>query len=139
MEYIYLIIIGLVIFIVVLYELLKKDGNKNNETVDWVKDWEKRVELKESDYNYEDLLTDPRWISKREKILRRDRHQCQWCHRTDHLQVHHKVYNSIGGKMVAPWDYPDKVLMTLCDDCHKKYHQKYRVPTYARNKWEHYK
>ncbi len=40
--------------------------------------------------------------------------------KTKHFNhVHHFYY--IKGKKV--WEYPDKHLITLCDDCHKFYHE----------------
>ena len=88
---------------------------------------------------YEEKLEDQRWKDKRERILTRDGHKCKWCGRTTNLQVHHKYYNKYpNGKMVDPWDYPDDALMTLCDDCHKKCHQKYQIKIYYRKKGLHY-
>lgn len=42
---------------------------------------------------------------------------CQWCHiDTDHLEVHHKIKRSLGGK-----DCPENA-MVLCHWCHIKAH-----------------
>lgn len=88
---------------------------------------------------YEEKLSDPRWKMKREKILDRDGHKCQWCGRTDRLQVHHKYYMKYpDGRFAEPWDYPDDKLITLCEDCHRKWHQKYPVKTYHRKWGVHY-
>lgn len=35
---------------------------------------------------------------------------------TKTLHVHHRVYSK---QKANPWDYQDKVLITLCEDCHK--------------------
>ena len=43
------------------------------------------------------------------------------------LNVHHKFYI----KGLAPWEYEDDALITLCEDCHKKIHQTH-VPVYQR-------
>lgn len=43
------------------------------------------------------------------------------------LNVHHKFY--IRG--LAPWEYDNDALITLCEDCHKKVHQSH-VPVYRR-------
>lgn len=88
---------------------------------------------------YDKLLHDDRWYAKRRKILDRDNHKCQWCGKTTNLQVHHKYYNVYpNGPKVNPWDYPDDALMVLCDDCHVKYHNKYKVKTYYRKKYKHF-
>lgn len=89
---------------------------------------------------YQLLLEDRRWKARREEILERDGHKCTWCGRTDHLQVHHKCYYRYpDGRMAEPWDYPDSKLVTLCETCHKKYHEKYHVGTYYRKRGEHYR
>ena len=48
--------------------------------------------------------------------MERDEFMCQCCFDTENmLTVHHKYY--IHGK--DPWGYPDVMLITLCDECHK--------------------
>lgn len=65
---------------------------------------------------YSDKLKDPRWQRKRLKIMERDEFMCQSCYDSENtLYVHHKFY--IYGK--EPWEYPDELLVTLCDACHK--------------------
>ena len=65
--------------------------------------------------NYSDLLKDPRWQKKRLQILKRDKFKCKCCGAEDKtLHVHHKEYQY--GK--APWEYPNKNFLTLCEDCH---------------------
>jgi len=89
---------------------------------------------------YYDKLLDPRWRAKREKILERDHHRCLWCGKTDHLEVHHCCYEKYpDGSRPEPWDYPDSKLMTLCRDCHEKYHRKYHVGVYRRKWGVHYR
>ena len=89
--------------------------------------------------SYRELLADPRWKKKRRKIIERDGGRCVWCGRTDHLEVHHKCYYRYpDGSYAYPWDYPDENLMTLCRDCHEKYHMKYRVGVYYRKRGVHY-
>ena len=66
--------------------------------------------------DYQELLKDPKWISKRNQILSRDKNTCQFCGCQDrYMQVHHKRY--IKGK--KPWEYEDKDLITLCNRCHE--------------------
>ncbi len=65
---------------------------------------------------YIELLRDPRWQKKRLEIMQMDRWSCRRCHsKTDTLNVHHLMY--IKGH--DPWDYPDDLLITYCEDCHK--------------------
>jgi 5-methylcytosine-specific restriction endonuclease McrA len=65
---------------------------------------------------YSEKLRSPLWQKKRLKILERDEWRCCSCFSTEkNLQVHHILY-----KKRDPWDYPDYLYQTLCDDCHDK-------------------
>lgn len=65
---------------------------------------------------YQKKLLDPRWQKKRLEILQRDGFTCQKCYDdTNTLHVHHRRY--LTGK--EPWDYEDRLLITLCKDCHE--------------------
>lgn len=69
--------------------------------------------------SYAQKLRDPRWQKKRLEILQRDSWTCVKCGDDQlELHVHHKRYV----RNVEPWDYPDKDLETLCDECHKDKH-----------------
>ena len=72
---------------------------------------------------YNELLKDGRWQMKRIKILERDHFRCVRCGKSaeegTQLHVHHKFYD---GR--APWEYEDKDLITLCEDCHNRIHGK---------------
>lgn len=51
--------------------------------------------------------------------MQRDQFRCRECgDGTSELNVHHKIY--IENK--KPWEYPDLLLVTLCNPCHKKIH-----------------
>jgi hypothetical protein len=64
---------------------------------------------------YSEKLKDPRWQKMRLKILERDDFACQICGDSEEtLHVHHKRY--VWGN--DPWDYPDEVFATLCEECH---------------------
>lgn len=64
---------------------------------------------------YSELLRDPRWQKKRLQIMERDEFTCQECYDdTRTLNVHHLGYTK--GNM--PWEYPDGLLITLCENCH---------------------
>jgi len=68
---------------------------------------------------YSEKFLDPRWQKKRLKILERDDWRCQSCgDKNVTLNVHHIFYKK--GK--DPWDYNDNILITWCEDCHKKRH-----------------
>ncbi|KKN50932.1 hypothetical protein LCGC14_0627970 [marine sediment metagenome] len=64
---------------------------------------------------YIEKLKDPRWQRKRLEIFERDGWKCQVCQdNLITLAVHHKVY--LPNK--EPWEYPDELLGTLCENCH---------------------
>ncbi len=67
---------------------------------------------------YSEKLRDPRWQKLRLKILERDNWRCVLCSGADkNLQVHHVVY-----RKKEPWDYPEYLYQTLCEDCHEERH-----------------
>lgn len=61
-----------------------------------------------------------KWLKKRGRIIKRDLFQCCKCGDEKRLQVHHIYYQT--GRQI--WQYPDKALITLCIDCHKKWHRR---------------
>ena len=64
---------------------------------------------------YSEKLRDPRWQKKRADICERDNWACLFCgEKSKNLQVHHITY-----KRRDPWDYPDYLYQTLCEDCHQ--------------------
>ncbi len=66
---------------------------------------------------YADKLKDPRWQKKRLEIFERDNFQCQDCgSQSKVLHVHHGYYSP----RKQPWETPDKLLVTVCEDCHSK-------------------
>lgn len=72
---------------------------------------------------YKEQLLDSRWKRKRAKILKRDNYVCTKCDSSDELNVHHIYY--IKGK--SAWQYPNNALITLCNKCHKKWHDNHDV------------
>lgn len=65
---------------------------------------------------YSQKLRDPRWQKKRLQILQRDGWRCKACGSSSkNLQVHHLYYAKLD-----PWEYPDIVYQTLCEDCHNE-------------------
>jgi len=80
---------------------------------------------------YGAALLDERWKKKRKEILARDHHRCVNCQSQDKLQVHHRQYHFQMKlrKFKDPWDYPDVLMITLCQRCHQRGHQLYKVPS----------
>ena len=72
---------------------------------------------------YNEQLKDPRWISKRKKILIRDKYKCKICKCSTELEVHHLYYV----KGHKAWDYPNDVLVTWCSSCHKHWHNTHKI------------
>lgn len=69
--------------------------------------------------NYFELLKHPNWQKKRLEILQRDNFTCKGCGDTDKtLNIHHKYYDF----EIMPWEYTNNSLITLCDECHKHWH-----------------
>ena len=65
---------------------------------------------------YFELYKDPRWQKLRLEILERDEWTCKNCNnKKGTLHVHHKYYE----KNKKPWEYNNKSLVTLCNDCHE--------------------
>jgi 5-methylcytosine-specific restriction endonuclease McrA len=70
---------------------------------------------------YAEKLADVRWKRKRDEMLRRSNYTCCECGAplvsgTMDLQVHHVVYISC----LEPWDYPDELLLVVCDWHHRE-------------------
>lgn len=66
---------------------------------------------------YKEKLLDPRWQRRRLEIFNRDNFTCQKCGDNEStISVHHRWYAY--GK--EPWEYPDDILVTLCENCHKE-------------------
>lgn len=81
---------------------------------------------------YSDQLKSEQWEHLRKVILERDKFTCQQCNWVVpkfllfNLHIHHKCYQK--GKLA--WEYPHKVLITLCLFCHKKVHQTETIPIF---------
>src|SRR5690606_23795367 len=80
---------------------------------------------------YGSTLFDPRWKARRKTILERDRNQCVICKSERKLHVHHRQYHfSVTlNAFKNPWDYDDRLMITLCENCHRKGHRLYKIPT----------
>jgi hypothetical protein len=80
---------------------------------------------------YGALLFDKRWIERRKQILHRDEYSCVICQAKENLQIHHRQYHYIKAlkQFKPPWDYEDKLMITLCDNCHTRGHNKFKIPS----------
>jgi hypothetical protein len=80
--------------------------------------------------SYGALLFDQRWKVRRLEILERDHHKCCNCGSANSLQVHHRQYHYITAeqRFKTPWNYPDNLLISLCEKCHSRGHVLYKVP-----------
>ena len=71
--------------------------------------------------NYSEKLKNPKWQKKRLEIMERDCFKCRVCDDDGKsLHVHHIFYDN---KFKNPWDYPNDLLITLCEDCHSLEHE----------------
>jgi len=69
--------------------------------------------------NYIEKFKNPKWQKKRLKILQRDKFTCQSCkEKNKTLNVHHIYYDN----EKEPWEYNNDDLITLCNECHKTWH-----------------
>jgi hypothetical protein len=80
--------------------------------------------------SYGALLFDKRWKEKRNVILIRDNNKCVICGNDEDLQIHHRQYQFVTAlkQFKAPWEYSDRMLITLCNTCHQRGHSKFKVP-----------
>jgi 5-methylcytosine-specific restriction endonuclease McrA len=81
--------------------------------------------------SYGATLFDPRWKEKRQEILKRDQNSCVICNSGENLQVHHRQYHfsRMLNAFNNPWEYDNRLLITLCRNCHQKGHLLFKVPT----------
>jgi hypothetical protein len=73
------------------------------------------VEMKNRTYS--EKLKDTRWQERRLHLFNKAVWTCELCNANRPacgLQVHHPVY--LTG--LEPWEYPDELVMVLCDPCH---------------------
>lgn len=98
--------------------------------------WLRSIQPGES---YEELLKRPEWHTKAIRIKERDSWRCAYCGNICDLEVHHKYYSRYpNDQKVAPWNYPDDALITLCHKCHEKVHQTKTIKLYYRKYTDNY-
>lgn len=67
--------------------------------------------------SYSGFLKSKYWQLVRQKVLKRDNHQCVICKNTKFLQIHHDTYKNHFKELHNLQD-----LLTLCSKCHKEHH-----------------
>lgn len=66
---------------------------------------------------YKEKLRDPRWLRKREEIIKEAGFRCEDCGSgRGGFEVHHCAYLP----QREPWEYDSRYLMCLCPACHEK-------------------
>jgi len=75
-----------------------------------------------NDKSFAAQYKDARWQRKRLEIMERDNFTCHMCKRGEEEEVSLNVHHAYYEKGKKPWDYPDDMLVTLCEDCHKNLH-----------------
>jgi replicative DNA helicase len=66
---------------------------------------------------YEEYLSTPEWLVRRDQALERTGSRCQVCYGSDNLNVHHRTYERRGNE--DPMD-----LTVLCQSCHSWFHRR---------------
>ncbi len=66
---------------------------------------------------YLEYITSPVWKAKAYDARESADNKCQLCNGYKYLQVHHRTYERLGNEPLSD-------LITLCSDCHKKFHSK---------------
>ena len=88
--------------------------------------WLKERKLSHAEWwkKYREYLASEKWQKKRQKVLKRDKNQCQQrkflffkCKSTRKLQVHHKTYKRVFKERLGD-------LITLCSKCHLAEHER---------------
>jgi 5-methylcytosine-specific restriction endonuclease McrA len=71
------------------------------------------------------------WKAKRNQRLKLDNWQCQHCHSTEELTVHHQNYDRFGDEKMND-------LLTLCESCHFAiHHPNHHLPNESRHVTSH--
>lgn len=64
------------------------------------------------------------WEEVKRKVRVRDGHCCRMCGKTYNLEIHHKTYQ-IGGMSIVGHELEHlDCLVTLCEECHAKVHER---------------
>lgn len=138
------IIIAVILLIIVIFTVIKyRKSNKSSKissssSISPTIKKELNISFTQYKSKYDLLLHKPEWITCRDRILERDSHKCLWCGSTTVLQIHHKYYHKLpNNSLVNPWEYEDDCFITLCKNCHEKWHSKHQNKIYYRSYKEH--
>jgi 5-methylcytosine-specific restriction endonuclease McrA len=82
---------------------------------------------------YQTLLATDQWQQKRQQILKRDDYKCCCCNSTQNLQIHHRQYHFVkaSNSKQNPWEYKSRYLITLCEKCHQRGHELFKIPFFS--------
>ena len=120
------ILLTVIIICVFIFKILNKNRKRK-----FLKQEQKNNIKSSTSVTYKQLLTRNEWKEKVEKIKARDNNCCRYCKSKYNLQVHHKYYLQYPDhEKVLPWEYKDDALITLCDKCHKKWHDTHTIKVY---------
>lgn len=75
-----------------------------------------------SSLTYLEFLNTPYWEGIRQYKLKEAEYKCELCGKSGTLNVHHKTYDRHGMEHIRK--IAEKDLIVLCEDCHKKFHEK---------------
>jgi 5-methylcytosine-specific restriction endonuclease McrA len=70
------------------------------------------------------MYKDSRWIKKREVILRMDKYLCRECSRYGKRKQANTVHHVIPVQERPDLKYENENLLSLCDKCHNKMHDR---------------
>ena len=70
------------------------------------------------------MYDDRKWQAKRKTILRRDKYICQECKRYGKMREGNHVHHIYPYEFYPEYAYSDWNLITLCQSCHNKMHDR---------------
>lgn len=99
--------------------LYKRKGKIGFELYDNLKEWKKEVTAP--------TRNDPEYRAMKKRVKQRDNFTCQCCgyHNTEKVKHGLEVHHIYGYKDHLDYRVEDSNCVTLCNDCHKKYHSIY--------------
>lgn len=78
--------------------------------------------------NYKEYINSMRWAGIAAKCKQRDGQRCRCCNSREFLEVHHRCYDYLGREEENNMED----LITLCNRCHSKLHDKDPRPVFIR-------
>lgn len=99
--------------------LSKKEGKIGFELYDNLKEWKKEITAPTRD--------DPEYLKMKKRVRKRDNYTCQCCGFNSHNRRNHglEVHHIYGYTDHLDYRVEDSNCVSLCRDCHKKYHSLY--------------